>query len=115
MLYELSTPFLNLHWFLDKLDMTGSRLQWVNGIVLLASFAGSRLVWGSYQSVRMYQDVWRAIRSPGELPVPAWLAVAYLASNTLLSVLNVYWFGKMIRTVRSRFEKRRPGKGEKDV
>ena len=103
-LYELSTPFLNIHWFLDKLDLTGSQLQWYNGIALITSFGASRLVWGTYQSMLMYQDVWRAIQTPNELPVPTWLALAYLGSNTVLGVLNFYWFGKMINTVKSRFE-----------
>ncbi|KAL9112508.1 MAG: hypothetical protein Q9187_007766 [Circinaria calcarea] len=108
-LYELSTPFVNIHWFLDKVGMTGSKLQLYNGIALIASFGGCRLVWGNYQSFRMYQDVWRAIQNPGELPVPPWLAVAYMASVTILSALNFYWFGRMIRTVRSRFEKPKAG------
>ena len=60
-LYELSSPFLNVHWFCDKLNLTGSRIQWYNGMVLLASFFGCRLVWGGYQSVRVYQDVWAAM------------------------------------------------------
>ncbi|RDW88152.1 hypothetical protein BP6252_00184 [Coleophoma cylindrospora] len=60
-LYELSTPFLNFHWFFDKLDMTGSRAQLYNGLVLLAMFFSCRLVWGTYQSVRVYQDVWAAL------------------------------------------------------
>lgn len=64
-LYELSSPFLNLHWFFDKLNMTGSRPQLYNGILLLATFFGCRLVWGTYQSIRVYQDVWAALQSPG--------------------------------------------------
>ncbi|MCJ1317412.1 hypothetical protein MMC15_002736 [Xylographa vitiligo] len=115
-LYELSTPFLNIHWFLDKVGMTGSWAQLINGIVLLTTFACSRLLWGTYQSVNLYRDVWRAMQTPAELPVPRWLALAYLASNTVLSVLNVYWFGRMVRTVRARFRKpegEKRGKGEK--
>ncbi|MCJ1464318.1 hypothetical protein MMC07_002931 [Pseudocyphellaria aurata] len=104
-LYELSTPFLNIHWFMDKLGMTGSKAQLINGVALIVTFGGSRLVWGTYQSVKMYQDVWRALKIPGELPVPPWLALSYLASTTVLSVLNIYWFGRMIKTIRSRFEK----------
>ncbi|KAK0516302.1 hypothetical protein JMJ35_000905 [Cladonia borealis] len=49
-LYELSTPFLNIHWFLDKTHLTGSTAQFLNGIILITTFAGSRLVWGTYQS-----------------------------------------------------------------
>lgn len=87
--------------------MTGSRFQLVNGILLIASFGGSRLVWGTYQSVSMYRDVLRAFKTPGELPVPPWLALAYLVANTMLSGLNFWWFSRMIVTVRKRFEKPR--------
>jgi len=60
-LYELSSPFLNIHWFCDKLNLTGSKIQWYNGMLLLASFFGCRLVWGTYQSLRVYQDAWSAL------------------------------------------------------
>lgn len=85
--------------------MTGSNLQWYNGAVLITTFGASRLVWGSYATIRLYQDVWRAIQNPEELPVPIWLAMAYLASTAVFTGLNFYWFAKMIKTVRSRFEK----------
>lgn len=141
-LYELSTPFLNFHWFFDKLDMTGSKAQLYNGFLLLFSFFSCRLVWGTYQSVRVYQDVWAAIHHKpaassihidalnnntmaaqeaatgksaapihgdimqfaGEEFVPLWLAFTYLGSNIILNTLNFYWFGKMIETVRKRFQ-----------
>ena len=146
-LYELSTPFLNVHWFCDKLNMTGGRLQWYNGITLLATFFGSRLVWGTYQSVCVFRDVW-AILQMNSVPasrdlhsstansifvprdgqlcagkqscveaqsevmkfahnqaiIPMWLALTYLGSNLILHSLNFYWFGRMIETVRKRFE-----------
>lgn len=34
--------------FLDKLNMTGSAAQVVNGVALLATFAGVRLIYGTY-------------------------------------------------------------------
>jgi hypothetical protein len=144
-LYELSSPFLNFHWFFDKLDMTGSRAQLYNGIALLTTFFCCRLVWGTYQSVRVYQDVWQALnhtpaaanihfdafnathanasaihdaeigksalplhdgimRFAGEEYVPVWLAIVYMGSNVVLNTLNFFWFGKMIETVRKRFQ-----------
>jgi TLC domain len=146
-LYELSTPFLNIHWFCDKLDMTGGQLQWYNGITLLATFFSSRLVWGTYQSVSVFQDIWRVLQlteaptsrdvhssaansifvpRDGQLcmgsescvlgqsevfkfindrtSVPMWLALTYLGSNMILHSLNFYWFGRMIETVRKRFD-----------
>lgn len=131
-LYELSSPFLNFHWFFDKVNMTGSKAQLYNGLFLLFTFFSCRLVWGTYQSIRVYQDVWAAIQTPGTLVpqsnhtgvateksmnpdtemmrfagervVPVWLACTYLGSNIVLNTLNFYWFGKMIETVKKRFQ-----------
>ena len=122
-LYELSSPFLNIHWFCDKVNLTGSRFQLINGLILLFTFFCCRLVWGTYQSVRVYQDVWAALQAPrrlapldpsspaaevmrfsGNETVPTWLAAIYLGSNIVLNTLNFYWFGKMIDTVRRRFQ-----------
>ena len=122
--------------------MTGSKPQLYNGILLLITFFSCRLVWGTYQSVRVYQDVWAALHHKpatanihydalggntqaqheaaigksaapihgdimqfaGNEFVPLWLAFTYLGSNIVLNTLNFYWFGKMIETVRKRFQ-----------
>jgi hypothetical protein len=131
-LYELSTPFLNIYWFLDKLNMTGSRLQLYNGIALLVSFFCCRVLWGNYQSLHIYADVLTALQASNvEVPLaknitvfdyqhpdmkinlaadkvvmklPIWLVFVYLGSITVLNFLNIYWFGKMVQTVQSRFQ-----------
>jgi hypothetical protein len=59
-LYELSSPFLNIHWFCDKLNMTGSTIQFVNGIALLFTFFSCRIVWGTYQSILVFTDIYHA-------------------------------------------------------
>ena len=128
--------------------MTGGSLQWYNGIILLLTFFCSRLVWGTWQSVCVFRDIWAIMQttvptvrdlhsSPGSsifvprdgqlcmgkescvvaqsevmkfataegaLSVPFWLAMTYLGSNLILHSLNFYWFGKMIETIRKRFE-----------
>ncbi|KAK4674252.1 hypothetical protein QC763_118810 [Podospora pseudopauciseta] len=134
-LYELSTPFLNIHWFFDKLNMTGSKPQLYNGIALLVVFFCCRLVWGTYQSAVVYVDMWKAVQRGPDAgyiaaafekasgvdknlmhfakdagPVPVWLAVTYVASNLTLNTLNWYWYFKMISAVKKRFE---PAKKEK--
>lgn len=147
-LYELSSPFLNIHWFCDKLSLTGSKLQLYNGILLMTTFFLCRLVWGSYQSFRVFSDIFTAYRhghfEVGSGPlgtmkegaksvtaedlgswgagwtgeggrsemmrfakdqhIPYWLPAAYLGANALLNALNWVWFGKMIETIRKRFE-----------
>jgi hypothetical protein len=111
--------------------MTGSTLQLINGILLLATFFCCRLVWGTYQSVRVFGDLYHAYNAgpiaftdaamhnstaPNLGPktdmlsyadgqtVPLWLAGAYLASNITLNGLNWFWFSKMIGTLRKRFD-----------
>jgi hypothetical protein len=130
-LWELSTPFLNFHWFMDKIKLTGSKVQLYNGIALIGTFFCVRLVWGTYQSSRVLQDIWTSLNlSPvgsldhakaenGDLDifrmsetmryatkgtgVPIWAAVAVMVANMTLNSLNLYWFIKMIEAVKKRF------------
>ncbi|KAK0272023.1 hypothetical protein LTR35_013193 [Friedmanniomyces endolithicus] len=141
LLYELSSPFLNIHWFCDKLDLTGSTIQAVNGGVLTISFFLARILWGQYSSYNTFSDMYAAyaaghstpsiipgadgnarIKSSGdigmyyaspasqerafmgELYLPLWLPAIYLASNLVLNALNVWWFYKMVATIRKRFD-----------
>ncbi len=84
-LYELSSPFLNFHWFFDKLDMTGSKPQLYNGLMLLFTFFGCRLCWGTYQSLRVYQDVWAAVH---HTPAAARINFDALAANNTAGAMD---------------------------
>lgn len=128
-LYELSTPGVNFHWFFDKVDMTGTKAQLYNGILLISTFFLCRLCFGNFQSLCVYLDMFRAVRSssgpsisalttgaaamdPEVMryanaamgPLPVWLALLYVVANVTLNGLNVWWFFKMIAAVRKRFE-----------
>jgi hypothetical protein len=109
-LYDLSTPFLNIHWMLDKIGKTGSTAQLVNGIALTSTFFGARLVWGSYQTWLLTRDMLAAWQAG---PVPRWLFATYLVSNALLTGLNFFWFGKMIKALKRRFERKEVKDGKK--
>lgn len=104
---------------MDKLDMTGTRAQLYNGLLLLSTFFSCRLVYGTYQSYCVFRDIWAGINSTPDSKslispamtfatpdstVPVWLGSLYLASNMTLNFLNFYWFFMMIRAVRKRFE-----------
>lgn len=99
--------------------MTGTRAQLYNGILLLSSFFTCRLVFGTYNSYCVMGDLWRATQSGPSIQkigstamafvdegttVPVWAALSYLSSNLTLNFLNFYWFFKMVRAVRKRFE-----------
>jgi TLC domain len=104
---------------MDKMEMTGSRAQLYNGILLLATFGICRLVFGTWQSYLVMKDLLSAVNaSPtfenedlttmiyadAHTTAPWWAAAAYLLSNMTLNGLNFYWFFAMIRAVRKRFE-----------
>ncbi|KAI1316741.1 hypothetical protein EDD11_009557 [Mortierella claussenii] len=103
LMFELSTPFLNIHWFMDKLGMTGSIYQLINGIILLTVFFCARIVFGLYMSYQTYLNVLPVL----EL-VPWHLIIIYSAANVVLNTLNLFWFYKMIESLMKRF---RPKQG----
>ena len=88
--------------------MTGSKAQLYNGITLLVVFFLCRVCWGPFWSFYVIKDVGGAYWNPPltkeeGIPVPLWLAMAYLGSNLVLNSLNFYWFYRMILTVAKRF------------
>ncbi|RUS22129.1 TLC domain-containing protein [Endogone sp. FLAS-F59071] len=110
LMFEMSTPFLNINWFLDKLGMTGSPAQIVNGIFLLLTFFWVRLVFGFYMSYRTYVDVSAVIDR-----VPTFHCVVYGVANVVLNFLNVYWFGLMIKSLSRRFKSAPPKSNGEEV
>ncbi|TPX62828.1 hypothetical protein PhCBS80983_g00182 [Powellomyces hirtus] len=105
LMFELSTPFLNIHWFCDKTGRTGSTLQLVNGIVLIAAFFMARIVFGFINS---YDFAVTCMSRMDDIPT-AYVYV-YGIANILLNGLNVFWLSKMITALTSRFSasKRKP-------
>ncbi|EIM89588.1 DUF887-domain-containing protein [Stereum hirsutum FP-91666 SS1] len=98
LLWEISTPFLNIHWFIDKTGNTGSLAQMINGVFLLGTFAGTRLVYGGIMSYRFFHTL-RAIHHQ----IPFFIALFYGVGNVVLQFLNWFWFTKMIAALQKRF------------
>lgn len=100
LVWELSTPFLNIHWYLDKLQMTGGLLQAINGFILLGLFFAVRVCYGIYMSLDFFRTL---LEVRGKIPVG--LTLTYGGGNLALNVLNLFWFTKMIAALRKRFHK----------
>ncbi|TRM62524.1 TLC domain-containing protein [Schizophyllum amplum] len=98
LLWEISTVFLNINWFLDKLGKTGSIAQMVNGGFLLASFFGVRIIYGGMVSFQFLAELY-AIRHEASTLV----CVIYGGGNIVLQGLNWFWFYKMIQALQKRF------------
>ncbi|KAI8904708.1 TLC domain-containing protein [Gorgonomyces haynaldii] len=103
LLFEVSTIFLNVHWFCDKTGRSGSRLQWINGILLLLAFFSIRICFGLFMSYRFFGTLQTIIHYDS---IPPFLFYLYGAANVFLNLLNLFWFTKMIRSVMSRFKKK---------
>jgi len=78
---------------MDKLQMTGSTAQLVNGICLLTVFFGCRLIWGNYASFMVGIDIYNGwTKPPAHIveqgkQIPSWLVYAYLGKLSSLSFL----------------------------
>ncbi|KAJ1942492.1 hypothetical protein EC988_006473, partial [Linderina pennispora] len=97
-MFEASTIFLNINWWLDKLGMTGSRLQFYNASILLFLYLTVRLIFGTYMSYQMFED----LKANGT-QTSASLYYFYRVSNSSVLLLSYYWFYLMINAVRKRF------------
>lgn len=53
MIWELSTPFVHLRWFLIKAGEAKSRLYLINGLALVVVFFACRPVWGTWLSYKV--------------------------------------------------------------
>ncbi|KAH6918382.1 TLC domain-containing protein [Coprinopsis sp. MPI-PUGE-AT-0042] len=100
LLWEISTIFLNIHWFLDKTNRTGTNLQLVNGGLLLFSFFSIRMVYGGSVCYNFFKVLLNVHDQ-----VPWFYALVFGGGNFALQGLNWLWFSKMITAIRKRFVK----------
>ncbi|CAO1621789.1 unnamed protein product [Sympodiomycopsis kandeliae] len=109
LLWELSTPFLNIHWFLDKMGKTGTNLQLINAVFLLSTYVLARLTFGVYNSYSWFMAT-NFPSTPIVPAIPIGLRLFYSIGNVTLNTLNFIWFRAMIAAVQKRFS---PPKEEK--
>lgn len=94
LLFESSTLFVNIRWFLVELGLKESRLYVINGLLLVAVFGGVRIVYGLAASASFWADTYAAALSGG-LPTP--IILWYATSNLSLNGLNIFWFSRILR------------------
>ncbi|KAJ2577248.1 hypothetical protein GGH19_001480 [Coemansia sp. RSA 1807] len=97
-MFEASTIFLNINWWLDKLGMTGSRLQFYNASILLSLYFIVRIVFGTYMSYSLFKDL-----DAHGTQTSTTLYYFYRVGNHAILGLSYYWFYLMISAVKKRF------------
>ncbi|KAJ1991816.1 hypothetical protein GGI25_003177 [Coemansia spiralis] len=97
-MFEASTIFLNNNWWLDKLGMTGSRLQLYNASILVFLYLTVRLMFGTYMSYHLFEE----LKAKGA-NTPTVLYYFYRIANHAVMILSYYWFYLMIIAIKKRF------------
>lgn len=97
LLWELSTPFVYLRWFLYKTGRDDTRLYLYNGLGMIASFALARNVFGSYMSVQFFKTVAAELANPRLNGLSSTTLYSYSIGCFTLNCLNYLWLYKMVR------------------
>jgi len=97
--YEFSTPFVNLHWILDKVGFKNEMIKMINGALVIIVFFVVRIVFGIYYSCLVWYYLPRAQNAP------TLLVYFTLLCNLFMVVLNFYWFYMIIRYVKKPTKK----------
>jgi hypothetical protein len=96
-MWELSTPFMHLRWFLFKIGREASSLYHYVTIAGMLTFFACRNGWGTYLSYRYVTAIQAALATPegrGALPITMiWL---FMGALVALNGLNTMWAGKMV-------------------
>jgi len=95
--FEASTPFLNLFWFMDKLQVPSSNLfKKLMATLLIASFFIFRILSGIGYSTVVWQDIPVYIANTNNMANVCIMYYFYFAI-LLLNGLNCYWFISIIK------------------
>ncbi|CAK7905706.1 hypothetical protein CAAN1_14S04016 [[Candida] anglica] len=93
LLFELSTPFVNMNWFASRLPsgVFSAKFVAINGILLMVTFFSVRIIWGLYAVYLIAFDMY-AVKDL----VHPFFPLSILGLNFFLNILNIYWFYKMV-------------------
>ncbi|SCU93403.1 LAME_0F03686g1_1 [Lachancea meyersii CBS 8951] len=105
LIFEASTPFVNVNWYFSQLAAGGKVPLWLNalnGVMLILTFFCVRIVWGFSAIAILIRQLWLE----REL-LPVWLPLTVLLLNTALNCLNLVWLNKMIRIAKKMAKRNR--------
>ncbi|CAL9728650.1 hypothetical protein MOUN0_E02674 [Monosporozyma unispora] len=106
LVYEASTPFVNINWFIMQLTTppSSSTLKpvkvplWfnaLNGVCLMAVFFIVRIVWGNLAQFMFFYQMFKYRHEMSTLK--ATLSFVLALVTLVLNMLNFFWFDKMLK------------------
>ncbi|WRT64766.1 uncharacterized protein IL334_001700 [Kwoniella shivajii] len=101
LLWELSTPLLNIHWFMDKAGLSTKYPTFflVNALLFMLVFFLARIVYGGANSLLFFHTMWTERHR-----IPLHLHAIYCLGNLALNALNWLWFSKMLAKMYARLQ-----------
>lgn len=106
LLYEASTPFVNINWFIMQMLVPSKNsnlkpakvpawLNLINGILLMVIFFFVRILWGNLAQFIYFYQMYKYRSDMTTLK--ARLSVVLGSVTLVLNSLNVFWFSKMVK------------------
>jgi len=100
LLSESTTPEINLRWYLDTAGLKKSTVYVMNGVALFLVWLVARVILFIYLFIHIYIHY-----DEVKLIIPAGFYSLFI-TPPLLSLMNIYWFGRIIKGLRKTLSKR---------
>ncbi|CAO2842140.1 unnamed protein product [Amaranthus hypochondriacus] len=97
---EVTTPEINMRWFLDTVGLKRSRAYLINGIVIFFAWLVARILLFVY----MFYHVYLHYNQVMQMHVFGFFLVFVVPS--VLAAMNLMWFGKILKGLKKTLAKR---------
>ncbi|PKU64079.1 hypothetical protein MA16_Dca007985 [Dendrobium catenatum] len=97
---EATTPGINVRWYLDTAGMKRSSAYLVNGVVVFFAWLVARIILFLYLFYHVYLHCDQVM----QMHIMGYLLVFMVPS--VLAIMNLMWFGKIIKGLRKTLAKR---------
>lgn len=101
LIYEATTPGINLRWYLGTLDMKDSKAYVINGVGMFISWVVARILLFVYIFYNVYwcYDQVMQMHTLG--------VILAIVAPLVFFVLNVTWFGKIVKGLKKTLARKR--------
>ncbi|CAN6986357.1 unnamed protein product [Brassica rapa subsp. trilocularis] len=97
---EVTTPSINLRWYLDTAGLKRSRAYLINGVAIFLAWLTARILLFIYMFYHVYIHYDQVV----QMNTFGYLLVFVVP--IALSVMNLMWFGKIVKGLKKTLEKR---------
>ncbi|KAL7131262.1 hypothetical protein ABFS83_13G186800 [Erythranthe nasuta] len=98
---EVTTPEINMRWFLDVAGLKRSTAYLINGVVIFFAWLVARILLFVYMSYHVY------IHHNQVMQMHTFGSLLVFCVPTALAVMNLVWFGKILKGLKKTLAKRK--------